>query len=381
MIEFSYKLKCWETVVYLISCVIIIITKQIERNPFVKIIPINIHHSATKILSALERLDAVVFTGASDPLFKPMSKEKILEFFNNLTKYSSQTRPINTRPELRVYSRYFRKLKLILEYSENIYKEKGIRFPLIGTCLGLQAIITHHAGGYYRLGALDNVRHYNDLKLAKGLGSGGPFGKFMDKYLKGIVDKGRLFFSHHFGVLERHVRQNQKLESCIDIITTSTVKERPGNRTRMLPNNRTSQSEPRVWKSQKKYFQETGNKKFDLMTEQDLSIRQEKFENLFPNMGLDYTPIFLAVEDELSEEPFVTAFEMKGLPIYATQFHPTKMLFGYNNHEFIDSTLLRKYTNELFSIFFLSEIFKAKIEKLRKMGAEGKFFKFVLLLL
>ena len=145
---------------------------------------------------------------------------------------------------------------------------------------------------------------------------------------------------HNFGVSDQSIQNNSNLRSSVDIISTSVVKDR------------------------------SLEKKSHSITKKELDIKIENLKSLYNDeIERDYIQLLEQSEDQISPDPYVSVFEFKKYPIFGTQFHPEKSLYDFQTNEKIPSTSLEmKHANELFSLFFLDQIFKAKILKLDLSG-------------
>ena len=310
-----------------------------KKNALVKIVPINLHHTDSKIKDTLLRLDGVIFTGGSISFYKKITKENLLEIENKMEADSEHQGSIGDEQDIRVYSRYMRKLKMITTFSKELYDTRNIKLPMYGVCLGNQMLLATQARSNFRLNPEIDRKNFTALHLKKNV-KPRPFERFISKYLKHTYTKPRFFMSHVFGVSLEAVEKDELLKSSVNIVTTSMAKVQK---------------------------QELSNS--HLITESELDSRMDQMKIILGHYSEDYIiNIMQKVDVQISNGEYVSMFEMKHYPIFGVQFHPEKTLHDFFNGGFDIPSVEIQLTNEMIPLFFLNQVFTAKIGNLRISG-------------
>ena len=308
-----------------------------KRNTFVKIVPINIHHTDSKMKETLRRLDGVILLGGHAPFYKKITKEKLLEIVNKIEADTKNPKP--SEEDIRIYSRYMRKLEMITTFSKELYDTQNIKLPIFGVCLGNEMLLTTQASSNFKQNIETNLNKFVALQLKNNL-QPRPLERFISKYLKHTSEKPRFFMSHKFAVSLEAIEKDILLKSSVNILTTSKV---------TVQNEEPSNSH--------------------LMTESELDSRMEKMKIMIGNNSKEYIiKVMQRIDGQVPNGEYVSMFEMKHYPILGVQFHPEKMF-----HDFLQSgldipSIDFQLTNELIPLFFLDQVFKAKIANLQISG-------------
>lgn len=101
--------------------------------------------------------------------------------------------------------------------------EEGVYYPLWGTCLGFEAILTSLSNFTLKRHKIQSVNHTLKLKWNPKAQSK-YFYSLPSKILKGANDKKINYFNHIYGIFECDIRKNPYLKD-ISIIATSKTQD------------------------------------------------------------------------------------------------------------------------------------------------------------
>jgi hypothetical protein len=172
-----------------------------------KAVPLNIHLDDETMMAEIEKFDALLLTGGSQPFYI-----KSKDDHRNLEDQSS-----NSSAE-KIPDEYLVKVSKIIKKVKQINDEKR-KYPLWSTCLGFEATLITDSN-------FTLTRHEVDNELKAPLpiniySTNTKSTQFFTKHEREIFDKKNLFyFNHKFGLLLNEVMSNKYLKDSIVPVAT-----------------------------------------------------------------------------------------------------------------------------------------------------------------
>lgn len=124
----------------------------------VHVVPLNMRADRQHLVSLLDSLDAILFTGGSSVFYQDdkAPKQKILI---DTPSPSSKDKKVYLQP-----SPYFETVKALIQKAKEI-NDSGREFPIWGTCLGFEALILNEAPPDFQFDLFDDIKKTHSIVL------------------------------------------------------------------------------------------------------------------------------------------------------------------------------------------------------------------------